>query len=105
MARHRPRRHHRHGLSVVDGDTIEIHGQRIRFHGIDAPESAQTCVADGTRWPCGAKATEALADKIGQRQVTCEQRDTDRYGRTVATCSVDDTDLGDWLVRRRSSGR
>ncbi len=22
--------------SVIDGDTIEIHGQRIRFHGIDA---------------------------------------------------------------------
>jgi len=23
--------------SVVDGDPIEIHGERIRFHGIDAP--------------------------------------------------------------------
>jgi endonuclease YncB( thermonuclease family) len=26
---------------VVDGDTIEIHGERIRFNGIDAPESWQ----------------------------------------------------------------
>ena len=27
--------------SVIDGDTIEIAGERIRFNGIDAPESSQ----------------------------------------------------------------
>lgn len=31
--------------SVVDADTIEIHGQRIRLFGIDAPESTQFCLA------------------------------------------------------------
>jgi endonuclease YncB( thermonuclease family) len=32
--------------SVIDGDTIEIHGTRIRFWGIDAPESSQLCRGD-----------------------------------------------------------
>ena len=40
--------------SVVDGDTIEVHGQRIRLFGIDAPESSQLCVRPtGERWRCG----------------------------------------------------
>ncbi len=42
--------------SVIDGDTLEIHGQRIRFHGIDAPESRQLCRLDGKPWQCGKDA-------------------------------------------------
>ncbi len=38
---------------VIDGDTLEIHGQRIQAYGIDTPESGQTCVADVERWLCG----------------------------------------------------
>ena len=37
---------------IIDGDTIDIAGQSIRLHGIDAPETKQACVADGKRWPC-----------------------------------------------------
>ena len=32
---------------IVDGDTIHIGKTKIRFHGIDAPESKQKCTADG----------------------------------------------------------
>ncbi len=56
--------------SVIDGDTLEIHGQRIRLHGIDAPESRQLCRLDGKPWQCGKDATNALADKIARRPVT-----------------------------------
>ena len=44
---------------VIDGDTIEVAGQRVRLHGIDAPEWRQPCVKEGWEWPCGEAATDA----------------------------------------------
>ena len=46
---------------MTDGDTVRLAGERVRLHGIDAPESKQTCVAGGRRWRCGSEATRALA--------------------------------------------
>ena len=85
--------------SVIDGDTIEIHGVRIRLHGIDAPESRQLCTRPtGERWRCGQQASLALSDQIGRSTVSCDPRDTDRYGRTVAVCRSRGVDLNGWLV-------
>jgi endonuclease YncB( thermonuclease family) len=84
--------------SVIDGDTIEIHGQRMRLFGIDAPESRQTCEADGQTYQCGRQAALALADHIGQQTVACDQRDVARYGRIVAVCRAGAEDLNAWLV-------
>ena len=85
--------------SVIDADTIEIHGQRIRLHGIDAPESRQPCLdAGGRTWRCGQRAALALQDLIGRRTVTCDDRDVDRYGRIVGRCLVGEVDINKWLV-------
>ena len=86
--------------SVTDGDTVRVAGARVRLHGIDAPESQQTCVAGGSRWRCGAEATRALARRIGGRPIACEERDRDRYGRIVAVCRVRGEDLNRWMVRQ-----
>ena len=50
--------------TVIDGDTIDINGQLIRLHGIDAPESKQFCVSGGKKYQCGQKAALALSDRI-----------------------------------------
>ncbi|MCD9046751.1 thermonuclease family protein [Luteimonas sp. MHLX1A] len=86
--------------SVVDGDTLRIRGTSIRLHGIDAPESDQHCTReDGRAWRCGQQAALALDDHIGRRTVSCEERDTDRYGRVVAECFVGGASLNRWMVR------
>lgn len=85
--------------SVIDGDTIEIHGIRIRLWGIDAPEHDQPCVTDGQAYRCGQKTALSLSDRIGRYPVTCDPRGTDRYGRTIAVCGTPATsDLSAWMV-------
>ncbi len=76
--------------TVVDGDTIAVEGTeaRIRFYGIDTPESKQTCDdANGQRYLCGSQAAQYLASLIGRNgRVQCFEEDRDRYGRVVAEC-------------------
>lgn len=95
--------------SVIDGDTIEIHGQRIRLWGIDAPESRQSCERGGEAYRCGQEAANSLAEMIGDQPVSCQPVGRpDRYRRIVARCAqlVADShgmvvvDVNAWMVRR-----
>jgi endonuclease YncB( thermonuclease family) len=86
--------------SIVDGDTLDIGGQRVRLDGIDAPETAQTCSRRWAgSWDCGKAATKALGALIGGHQVSCQSRGTDKYGRMLGVCSVDGSELNGALVR------
>jgi endonuclease YncB( thermonuclease family) len=87
--------------SVIDGDTIEIHGERIRLNGVDAPESWQRCVADGKEYRCGKDAAFALDEWLAaSRPTRCGFVERDRYGRMVGDCfRADGAAVGEWLVR------
>ena len=83
------------GATVIDGDTLRIGNERIRLHGVDAPESTQRC-ADG--WAAGRMAATRLLSLTSGRPVACQAMDRDRYGRMVAICRVSGEDLGAILV-------
>ena len=85
--------------TVIDGDTLDVAGVRVRLWGIDAPESRQTCLWAEVTYPCGQLATQHLRALVGGQEVTCAPRTRDRYGRTVALCRVEALDLGAAMVR------
>lgn len=84
--------------TVTDGDTLVIRGVKVRLHGVDAPESSQTCTRAGRAYGCGREAAFALADLVANKTVTCVRRDTDRYGRMVGVCRVGETEINRAMV-------
>lgn len=76
---------------TIDGDTLEIDGERIRLNGIDAPEMRNS--------PYGAEARVELAWVLTQGEVTFERIKQDRYGRTVAQAWVGLEDLSCHMLR------
>jgi endonuclease YncB( thermonuclease family) len=85
---------------VIDGDTVDMTGTRVRLLGIDAPESAQSCSRGGQSWACGQEATITLDAIIANQPLTCTAQGTDIYGRTLATCQAGVFDIGREMVRR-----
>jgi len=83
---------------AVDGDTLRLGATRIRLLGLDAPELAQDCSGAGGDWPCGAEARAFTRQVLAGHAVTCARFGRDVYGRTLARCDVDGSDLGRQIV-------
>ena len=86
-------------LKVVDGDTIVLNGEKIRFSGIDTPELKQTCIDKDQEVFCGVSAKMLLIEKIGNETPVCISEGKDIYKRTLAECFIDGESLSSFLVR------
>lgn len=95
-------------IKIIDGDTIEADGKRMRIFGIDAPETHQKCQdKDNLEYECGLRSKDVLRDIVGLKEYTgtvqsldCTGIDKDRYGRWVSVCFINQINVGRELVRR-----
>ncbi|WP_027997533.1 thermonuclease family protein [Sinorhizobium arboris] len=86
---------------VIDGDTIEIAGERVQLNSVDAPEEWQVCLDErGADYRCGKESASALKAFLSESGPTrCEFVGRDRYGRFVGTCfRADGEDVNRWLI-------
>ena len=86
-------------IKIIDGDTIHLNNEKIRFTGIDTPELKQTCSKNNEIIYCGIQARQLLINKIGKNKVKCVREGKDQYKRTLAECFVNDLSLSKFLVR------
>ncbi len=86
-------------IKIIDGDTIYLNGEKIRFSGIDTPELKQTCSKNNEIIFCGIEAKKLLVDKIASNEINCISEGKDQYKRTLAECFVNDLSLSSYLVK------
>ncbi|MFP4519329.1 MAG: thermonuclease family protein [Oceanicaulis sp.] len=79
-------------VRVIDGDTLDCAGVRIRLTGIDAPELPGHC-REGRRCVDGDPyAARTALQRFAAQGLTCTPDGADSYGRTLARCEADGRD-------------
>ena len=86
-------------IKIIDGDTIHLNGEKIRFSGIDTPEIKQTCTKNNETINCGIQAKELLVEIIANNKIICIREGSDQYKRILAECFVNDLSLSSYLVK------
>ena len=77
--------------SIIDGDTIKINGEKIRFAGIDTPEKNKI----GHEF-----SKKKLKEKIGNNVVICiREPKLDPWGRTVAESLIGHESISSFMVK------
>ncbi len=84
---------------VIDSNTIEIGGRRVRLAGVDAPDLQQPCpTKKGEDYACGRVSAQALAALVKDGPLTCQGDTTDAAGRLLARCAIRGFDVGEQYV-------
>lgn len=92
-------RHYRGQPRVIDGDTLEIRGERIRLFGIDAPELGQPWWdEEGREGDAGEVSRDALASMVHGRRLAVKVLREDRYRRSIAIVKVDGKDVARTMI-------
>ena len=86
-------------VRIVDGDTIHINKVKYRLHGIDAPEIKQNCEVNQQKYNCGIKSKNFLESLVENKEITCKQKNIDKYKRIIATCYTDELNLNKEMVK------
>lgn len=90
--------------NVHDGDSIRLcDGERVRIANIDAPEmrGSSRCNKGKGGWcdyPLAIRSRDALRAFLASGNVTITQLGKDRYGRTLASVTVNGRDAGAYLI-------
>ena len=88
-------------IRIVDADTIILNKEKIRLHGIDAPETEQSCYIEDQAWSCGKEATEylkKLLEGVSTQSLLCKISSKDRYGRSIGVCYIGEININSNLV-------
>ena len=84
---------------IIDGDTIHIENNKIRLHGIDAPELNQNCNYKNKDWECGQQSKKYLIQLIDSNAVNCQVIGIDRYKRYIGICYVNKLNINKMMVK------
>ena len=92
-------------IKVIDGDTINLNGVKIRFSGIDAPETKyrgqnQNCILAGSVINCGLISKQYLSNLIGKQKVNCKiEKKPDQFRRKLGECFINKKSLSRLMVK------
>lgn len=74
---------------IIDGDTVEVAGVRVRLNGVAAPERSE---------PGGNEATDALRAIVAGQTVRCALSGQTSHKRQVGVCWVRTLDIGAAII-------